>query len=182
MQIWVIVDRLTKMAYFILLKTGVTAAELAQAFLRVIWKLHSLTDEIITDQDMKITSLFWQKLMDVMGIISKMTTAFHPQSDGHTERINQILEEYLRHYCSWNQDDGDELLPLAEYAYNSAISETTKMSPFYANYGFEPKQSFEPIGKIQYQNPRSEIQVKVWGNIWEQLKANIVKAQMRMTK
>ena len=88
-----------------------------------------------------------------MGIISKMTTAFHPQSDGPIERINQILEEYLRHYCSWKQDDWDELLPLAEYAYNLAISETTKMSPFYANYGFEPKQSFEPIGKIQYQNP-----------------------------
>ena len=99
---------------------------------------------------MKIISLFWQKLMDLMGIISKMTTAFHPQSDGQTERINQILEEYLRYYCSWKQDDWDELLPLAKYAYNSAISETTKMSPFYANYRFEPKQSFELIRKIQY--------------------------------
>ena len=141
------------MAHFIPLKTGVTAAELAQAFLRVIWKLHGLPDEIIMDRDTKITSLFWQKLMDLIGIISKMTTAFHPQSDGQTERINQILEEYLRHYYSWKQDDWDELLPLAEYAYNSAISETNKMSPFYANYGFKPKQSFEPIGKIQYQNP-----------------------------
>ena len=56
------------------------------------------------------------------------------------------------------------------------------MSPFYANYRFKPKQSFEPIEKIQYQNPRSEIQVKVWENIWEQLKANIIKAQIRMTK
>ena len=100
-QIWVIVDQLTKMAHFILLKTGITAAKLAQAFLRVICKLHGLPDEIIMDQDTKITSLFWQKLMDLMGIISKMTMAFHPQSDGQTERINQILEEYLRHYCSW---------------------------------------------------------------------------------
>src|SRR5258706_10653557 len=181
-QIWVIVDRLTKMAHFIPLKTGITAAELAQAFLRVIWKLHGLPDEIITDRDTKITSLFWQKLMDLMGTISKMMTAFHPQSDRQTERINQILEEYLQHYCSWKQDDWDELLPLAEYAYNSAISETTKMSPFYTNYRFEPKQSFKPIGKIQYQNPRSEVQVKMWENIWEQLKANIIKAQIRMTK
>ena len=83
------------MAHFIPLKTGVTAAELAQAFLRLIWKLHSLPEEIITDRDTKITSLFWQKLMDFMGIISKMTMAFHPQSDGQTERINQILEQYL---------------------------------------------------------------------------------------
>ena len=56
------------------------------------------------------------------------------------------------------------------------------MSPFYANYGFEPKQSCEPIGKIQYQDPWSKIQVKVSENVWEQLKANIVKAQIRMTK
>ena len=100
MQIWVIMDRLTNMAHFISLKTGVTAVELAQAFLRVIWKLHSLLDEIIMDRDMKITSLIWQKLMDLMGIISKMMTAFQPQSDGQTERVNQILEEYLRDYCS----------------------------------------------------------------------------------
>ena len=94
-QIWVIMDWLTQMAHFILLKIGVTAAELTQAFLRVIWKLHTLLDEIIMDQDMKIISLFWQKLMDLMGISSKMMTAFHPQSNGQTERINQILEEYL---------------------------------------------------------------------------------------
>ena len=104
-QIWVIMDQLTKMAYFIPLKTGVTTVELAQAFLRFIWKLHGLLDEIIMDRDTKITSLFWQKLIDLMGIISKMTTAFHPQSNGQTERINQIPEEYLlRHYCSWKQD------------------------------------------------------------------------------
>ena len=95
MQIWVIVDRLTKMAHFILLKTGVTAAELAQAFLQVIWKLHGLPEKIIMDRDTKITSLLWQKLIDLRGIISKLMTVFHPQSDGKTERINQILEEYL---------------------------------------------------------------------------------------
>ena len=100
MQSWVIMDRLTKMVHFILLKSGITAAELAQAFLQVICKLYGLLDEIITDRDTKITSLFWQKLMDLTGIISKMRIAFHPQSDGQTERINQILQEYLRYYCS----------------------------------------------------------------------------------
>ena len=94
-QIWVIVDRLPKMAHFIPLKTGVIVVELAQAFQLVIWKLYGLPDEIITDRDTKITSLFWQKLMDLIGIISKMTTAFYLWSDGQTERINQILEEYL---------------------------------------------------------------------------------------
>jgi hypothetical protein len=60
-----------------------------------------------------------------------MSTAFHPQSDGQTERINEILEVYLRHYCSFQQDDWAELLPLAEHACNTAVLETTKMSPFF---------------------------------------------------
>ena len=88
--------------------------------------------------------------MDLIGIISKIMMVFHPQSNGQTERINQNLEEYLLYYYSWKQNDWDELFPLAEYTYNSAILETTKMSLFYTNYGFKPKQSFELIGKIQY--------------------------------
>ena len=100
-QIWVIVDRLTKMAHFIPLRTGATALELANIFLERIWKLHGIPDEIILDRDTKVISLFWKKLIDLMGIVSKLSTAFHPQTDGQTERVNQILEQYLRHYCSW---------------------------------------------------------------------------------
>ena len=139
MHICIIMDQLTKMAHFILLKTRITAPELTQVFLWVIWKWYRLPDKIIIDRDTKITSLFWQKLLDLIGIISKMMMVFHPQSDRQIERINQILEEYLRNYCLWKQDNWDELLPLAEYAYNSAISETTKISPIYPNYGFKPK-------------------------------------------
>ena len=73
-----VADRLTKIAYFILLKTGVTAVELAQGFWQLIWKLHGLLDKIIIDRDMKIIFLFYQKLIDLMGIISKIRTAFHP--------------------------------------------------------------------------------------------------------
>lgn len=71
-----------------------------------------------------------------------------------------------------------ELPPLAEYAYNSATSETTKISPFYANYGFEPRQSFKPIGKIQYKNPQSDIQANMWKGIWNRLRENILRAQI----
>ena len=81
--------------------------------------------------------------MDSLGITSKLSTAFHPETDGQTERINQILEEYLRHYCSWKQDDWEELLPLAEFAINSCSSEATSMSPFEANYGYLPRQTWE---------------------------------------
>ena len=79
--------------------------------------------------------------MDLLGVKSKLSTAFHPETDGLTESVNQTIEQYLRHYCSWKQDDWDELLPMAEFAYNSAKSETTRISPFEANYGMLPRQS-----------------------------------------
>ena len=84
-----------------------------------------------------------------------MSTAFHPETDGQTERVNQTIEQYLRHYCSWKQDNWDEPVPLAEFAYNSAKSETTGMSPFKANHGMLPKQSWEPQNKTRYVNPAS---------------------------
>ena len=77
--------------------------------------------------------------MAQLGTKHKMSTAFHPQTDGQTERLNQTLEQYLRCYLSYQQDNWVTLLPLAQFAYNSAKSETTQTSPFYANYGYHPE-------------------------------------------
>ena len=77
--------------------------------------------------------------MELLDVDIRMSTAFHPQTDGQTERVNQILEQYLRSYCSYQQDDWAELLPLEEHAYNSAVLESTKVFPFEANYGFSPR-------------------------------------------
>ena len=79
--------------------------------------------------------------MDLLGIQTKLSTAFHPETDGQTEWVNQTIKQYLRHYYSWKQDDWDELLQMVEFAYISAKSETTGISPFEANYGMLPKQS-----------------------------------------
>src|SRR5215217_1468034 len=95
-QIWVVVDRLTKMAHFIPLPTKTDAKDLAQSFLRNIWKLHSPPDEIISDCDTRINSHLWQELMDLIGVKSAMSTAYHPETDGQTERVNQTLEQYLQ--------------------------------------------------------------------------------------
>ena len=73
---------------------------------------------------------------ETMGIKRNLSTAFHPQSDGQTERLNQTLEQYLRTFINYDQDDWIQLLPLAEYAYNNSVTAPTKMSPFYANYGY----------------------------------------------
>ena len=135
------------MEHWIPLPTNTTATDLAKVFLKEIWKHYGLPTDIVSDRDAKITSHFWQALMDLLGVRTKLSTAFHPETDGQTERVNQTIEQYLRHDCSWKQDDWSELRPMAELAYNSTKSETTGMSPFEANYGMLPKQTWEPLNK-----------------------------------
>ena len=135
------------MAHLVPLPTNTSAKDLAKIFIKEVWKNHGLPTDIVSDRDTKVTSHFWQVLMDPLGILTKLSRAFHPETDGQTEQVNQTIDQYLRHYCFWKQDDWDELLPMAELAYNSAKSETTGMSPFEANYGMLPMQSWEPLNK-----------------------------------
>lgn len=114
--------------------------------------------------------------MDLLDIKTKLSTAFNPKTDGQTERVNQTIEQYLRHYCSWKQDDWDKLLPMAEFAYNSGKSETTGISLFEANYRILDKQSCEPLKKTPYVNLASTILENVWKCIWERFRENILKA------
>ena len=184
-QVWVIVDRFTKYAHFIPLKTHTSnpTKELAKAFAKEIWRLHGLPIEIVSDRDSRFTSHFWAELMDHLGVKLKMSTAFHPQTDGQTERVNGILEGYLRHYCSFQQDNWVELLPLAEYAYNSAYNEALKMSPHMANYGFEPQtQWIKPSKPGDWTNPASEILVSRWKGVWEKARTTLEATRQRMIK
>ena len=119
-QIMVVVDRFTKMGHFIPLIGESLAKDCANAFLKNVWKLHCLPDEIVSDRDTKWTSEFWKNLCEIIGIKRNLSTAFHPQSDGQTERLNQTLEQYLRTFINYDQDDWVQLLPLAEYAYNTS--------------------------------------------------------------
>jgi hypothetical protein len=184
-KIWVVVDRLSKMAHFIPLKSGHAAptTELAKAFAKEIWRLHGLPSEILSDRDSQFTSGFWNELMLHLGIKLKLSTSFRPQTDGQTEIVNQVIEQYLRHFCNFQQDDWVELLPLAEYAHNTAVSEATKMSPFFANYGYQPETQWaRPKDDLEWTNPASEILMSRWVAIWEDLRANIKKAQERNAK
>ena len=91
--VWVIVDRITKMAHFVPVKDGKKTAEgCAKLFLENIWKLHGLPSSIISDRDPGFTSKFWAKLMGRLDVPLRKSTAFHPQTDGQTERVNQSLE------------------------------------------------------------------------------------------
>jgi hypothetical protein len=138
-QIMVVVDRFSKMAHFIALVETATAKDAAQAFLKEVWKLHGLPESIISDRDTKWTSEFWDGLCGLLGIKKRMSTSFHPQTDGQTERVNQTLETYLRTFINYDQDDWYSLLPLAEFAYNNSVTQATQLTPFYTNYGYHPK-------------------------------------------
>jgi hypothetical protein len=143
-SIWVVTDRLTKYAYFVPYNESSDASDLAYAFLKIVVSQHGLPDEIISDRDKLFTSKFWKSLMAQLGANHKLSTAFHPQTDGQTERLNQTLEQYLRSYVNEQQTNWVELLPLAQFAYNSAKSESTQTSPFFANHGYEPEAYRQP--------------------------------------
>jgi len=134
----VIVDRLSKMVHFVPTTSDVTSAEFAQLFLNNVVRLHGLPTEIVSDRGSQFISQFWKKLCEKLGIKRAMSTAFHPQSDGQTERMNRVLEEMLRHYISPTCDDWDEFLFAAEFAVNNTVNASTKFTPFYMNYGEHP--------------------------------------------
>jgi hypothetical protein len=138
-SILVFIDRMTKMSHFIPCSKTTDAPEFAKLFVSHIVKLHGLPDTITSDRGSIFTSHFWSTLSSILGIDARKSTSFHPQTDGQTERMNQTLEAYLRIFCNYDQDDWFDLLPLAEFAYNNATQESTKMSPFYANYGLHPR-------------------------------------------
>jgi len=135
-QIVVEVDRFTKMAHFIGLDEKGTAKDVADTFLRQVWKLHRLLTELISDMDAKFSGEFWQSLWKMLAVKRPMSTAYHPQTDGQTGRTNQVLEGYLRTFVNYDQDDWYQLLPLAEHAYNNSATNARKVTPFFANYGF----------------------------------------------
>ncbi|KAL2010988.1 hypothetical protein VTN00DRAFT_3706 [Thermoascus crustaceus] len=143
-SILVIVDRLTKYAYFLPYKKLSNVEELAYTFLRIIFGNHGMPEEFVSNRDKLFTSGFWQTLTRQLGSKHKLSTTAHPQTDGQTEWMNQTLEQYLHCYINYQQDNWVELLPMAQFAYNSAKNETTQESLFYANYRFELSAYQEP--------------------------------------
>lgn len=137
--ILVVVDRLTKMGHFIPTHDELDSETFAKLYRNNIFRLHGLADTATSDRGSIFTSEYTRALASLLQITPKLSTAYHPQTDGQTERINQILEQYLRAYTSYQQDDWVNHLSLAEFAYNNSPSATTKVTPFFANYGFHPR-------------------------------------------
>ena len=137
-SILVFVCKLTKMVHFCPTTDTATAQGWAQLFLEHVVRLHGLPRKLISDRDARFTGTFTTELCRLLGTRQAMSTSFHPQTDGQTERTNRILEEMLRHYVCAQHDDWDQHLGMAEFAVNNAWQESTKHTPFYLNYGRHP--------------------------------------------
>jgi transposase InsO family protein len=138
--IMVVVDRLTKYSHFIALSHPYTALTVAQLFLTHVYQFHGLPTSIISDRDPVFTGRFWKELMKLLGITLNMSTAYHPQTDGQTERVNQCLENYLRSMLLDQPKNWTFWLPLAQWWYNSNFHSSIRTTPFQALYGYPPPQ------------------------------------------
>ncbi|GMI89777.1 hypothetical protein HRI_002647000 [Hibiscus trionum] len=136
--IMVVVDRLTKYGHFIALAHPFTTKDVAQCFMENIFKLHGLPGDIICDRDKVFMSLFWRELFQKLGVKIKPSTAYHPQTDGQTEKVNQCLEAYLRCMSGEKPKEWGNWLHLAEWWYNTSFHSAIQTTPYQALYGQAP--------------------------------------------
>ncbi|KAK5845370.1 hypothetical protein PVK06_001543 [Gossypium arboreum] len=120
-EVWVVVDRLTKSAHFIPVRTDDSLDKLAELYISEIVKLHGVPMSIISERDPRFTSRFWKKLQEALGTKLNFSTAFHPQTDGQSERVIQVLEDMLRCCVLEFQGSWEKYLPLVEFAYNNSF-------------------------------------------------------------
>jgi len=181
--ILVIVDRLTKQSIYLPCRKNIDSPELAHMFFEHVICKHHVSNNIVTDRGMQFTSRFWTRVCSHMSIEHRLSTAFHPQTDGQTERQNQTMEQYLRAFSNYVQDNWVELLPLAEFAYNNSVHASTRMTPFWAMYHRNPEMQFKAPKAWHL---KSEIQADATlaglAETHQTLRENVLEAQQRQTK
>jgi hypothetical protein len=134
-SIWVIVDRLTKIAHFLPVKTSYLVLTYAQVYIARILSLHGIPKTIVSDRGTQFVSKFWEELHKSLGTKLLHSSAYHPQTSGQTKRVNQILKDMLRACVLEFPQKWDECLPLAEFSYNNNYQGSIKVAPFEALYG-----------------------------------------------
>ena len=136
--ILVVVDRLSKLVHFVPTRDTASSEDVARLFIDNIFVHHGMPERIVSDRDSRFTGTFWQNMCDIWQVQRQLSTAYHPQTDGQTERVNRTLEDMLRHWCSPDQDDWDDHLKLAEFACNNATHASTGETPFMLTFGQHP--------------------------------------------
>ncbi|KAJ0908417.1 putative nucleotidyltransferase, Ribonuclease H [Helianthus annuus] len=177
-SIWVVVDRLTKSAHFLPIREDFKVEKLAKVYMKEIICRHGTPIDIISDRDARFTSRLWETFQSAMGTKLNLSTAFHPQTDGQTERTIQTLEDMLRSCVIDFGGNWDSYLPLAEFSYNNSYHTSIQMAPFEALYGRKCRSpiSWHEIGQAQITGP--ELIQKATDKIL-QVRDNLLKARNR---
>ena len=181
-SIYVVVDRFSKYAIFVPAPATCSAADTAKLFVRNVIKHWGIPESIVSDRDARFTGKFWREVFRLMGTNLHFSTSFHPQTDGQTERINGMLEEYLRHFVSANQRDWVDLLDAAQFCYNLQKSESSGHSPFEVATGQQPQTPHSLAARGRGKAPYAYQFVRNWQDQTELAKAYLNKATKRMKK
>src|SRR5882724_5107267 len=176
-SILVIVDCLSKQSLFIPTHDTITSPQLAQLFILHVFFKHSVPSHVTSDHGMEFVSHFFHSLRTALDMKLHFTSRYHPEGDGQTERTNKTLEQYLRVYCNYQQDNWSKLLPLAEFAYNNTPSATTGITPFFANEGYHPNLMVHP--KHNLASASAHNFVTDLDELHQQLQQHIAEAQHR---
>src|SRR6266478_1926999 len=177
--ILVIVDRLTKQSLFIPTHDSIDSPELAQLFLTHVFSKHGTLSHVTSDRGSEFVSHFFRSLSKLLQMELHFTSGYHPEGDGQMEHLNQVLEQYLQAYTNYQQDDWSSLLLLAEFAYNNATNEMTRVSPFFANKGYHPNLVAEL--NIQVSSTGAQHFILDLDDLHSELKWSIAKAQEHVT-
>ena len=133
-----------------------TAVDTARLFMDSVVRLHGVPRVIVSDRDTKFTSNFWKESCRLMGTSLAMSSGFHPQTDGQTERANRSIEEMMRAYVGRRQNDWDERLGMMEYAYNNSVHSSSGYTPFYLCYGRHPLSPIQLLSQVESKNAAAD--------------------------
>ena len=178
--ILVVCNRFLKISHFVVMTEKMTVEGLAKLFRDNVWKLHGLPESVILDRGLQFVAGLMKELNKMLGIETKLSTAYYPWTDRQTERTNQELEQYLRMYVNHRQNNWSEWLATAEFAFNNKVHTATKMSLFQANYGREPRMGFDIRKKGK--NMKAEDFAREMKNRHEEARSVLVKSQEEMKR
>jgi predicted aspartyl protease len=187
--VFVVIDRLSKQAFSIPCFKTTTAKDMARLYIQNIYRIRGAPESIVSDRGPQFTSDFWDEFCRILGICLKPSTAFHPETDGQTEIMNQYLAQRLRPFVNYYQDNWSELLPIMDYAQLALPHESIGMSPFELLYGYQPRTSFdwktpkEPTTvKERLNREEAQALAKNMHQVWETARTIIQQAQEKASQ
>jgi transposase InsO family protein len=185
-NVLVVIDRLSKESISIPCYKTTTAEEMASLFIYHVWRYFGPPDSIISDRGPQFISAFWTEFCRLLGIKLKRSTAHHPQTDGQTEIMNQYLEQRLRPFVNYYQDNWSELLPMMDYAQLTLPHSSIGMSPFEARNGFKARTSFDwtttESSAPELNSDRARQRVRLIQDSWKLARDMMARSQAKMIK